>query len=118
MSKPCLSLSENDTLCIVSPSSEFPKGLFTEQERKDGGIVIHFLVILYMFLAVAIICEDYFIPSLEIISERKCHQKALKCKTHLETFILQIFSLKKTLILCYCRVLSNIKVMVNPKPEM
>ncbi|XP_073474773.1 sodium/potassium/calcium exchanger 5 isoform X1 [Aquarana catesbeiana] len=62
--------AENDTLCIVSPSSEFPKGLFTEQERKDGGIVIHFLVILYMFLAVAIICEDYFIPSLEIISER------------------------------------------------
>ncbi|KAM5172638.1 sodium/potassium/calcium exchanger 5 isoform 2-T2 [Mantella aurantiaca] len=61
---------ENYTLCIVSPSSEFPKGLFTEQERKDGGIVIHFLVILYMFLAVSIVCDDYFIPSLEIISER------------------------------------------------
>ncbi|CAI9612465.1 unnamed protein product, partial [Staurois parvus] len=60
----------NDTLCIVSPSSEFPKGLFTEQERKDGGIVIHFLVILYMFLAVSIVCDGYFIPSLEIISER------------------------------------------------
>ncbi|XP_069812696.1 sodium/potassium/calcium exchanger 5 [Dendropsophus ebraccatus] len=61
---------ENDTLCIFSPSSEFPKGLFTEQERKDGGIVIHFLVIAYMFLAVAIVCDEYFIPSLEGISER------------------------------------------------
>ncbi|KAM9313044.1 sodium/potassium/calcium exchanger 5 [Gastrophryne carolinensis] len=61
---------ENDTLCIFSPSSEFPKGLFTEQERRDGGVVIHFLVILYMFLAISIVCEDYFLPSLEIISER------------------------------------------------
>ncbi|KAM4747299.1 sodium/potassium/calcium exchanger 5 [Rhinophrynus dorsalis] len=61
---------ENETLCIFSPSSEFPEGFFTEQERKDGGIVIHFLIILYMFLAVAVVCEDYFIPSLEVISER------------------------------------------------
>ncbi|XP_073509160.1 sodium/potassium/calcium exchanger 5 isoform X3 [Phyllobates terribilis] len=62
--------AENETLCVFSPSSEFPKGLFTEQERRDGGIIIHFLVILYMFLAVAIVCDVYFIPSLEVISER------------------------------------------------
>ncbi|KAM3926417.1 sodium/potassium/calcium exchanger 5 [Leptodactylus fuscus] len=61
--------TENATLCVFSPSSEFPKGLFAEQERKDGGILIHFLVVLYMFLAVATICEEYFIPSLEVISE-------------------------------------------------
>ncbi|XP_075711339.1 sodium/potassium/calcium exchanger 5 isoform X2 [Rhinoderma darwinii] len=62
--------AENETLCVFSPSSEFPKGLFTEQERRDGGIIIHFLVITYMFLAVAIVCEEYFLPSLEVISER------------------------------------------------
>ncbi|XP_069622118.1 sodium/potassium/calcium exchanger 5 isoform X1 [Ranitomeya imitator] len=62
--------AENETLCVFSPSSEFPKGLFTEQERRDGGIIIHFLVIIYMFLAVAIVCDEYFIPSLELISER------------------------------------------------
>ncbi|XP_053573437.1 sodium/potassium/calcium exchanger 5 [Bombina bombina] len=61
---------ENETLCIISPSSEFPNGFFTDQERKDGGIIIHFLIILYMFLAVAIVCEDYFLPSLEVISDR------------------------------------------------
>ncbi|XP_075061309.1 sodium/potassium/calcium exchanger 5 isoform X1 [Mixophyes fleayi] len=60
---------DNETLCIFPPSSEFPKGFFTDQERRDGVIVIHFIVILYMFLAVAIICDDYFIPSLEVISE-------------------------------------------------
>ncbi|NXH02464.1 NCKX5 protein, partial [Loxia leucoptera] len=59
----------NGTRCILSSSSEFPEGFFTPQERKDGGIVIYFIIILYMFLAVSIVCDDYFLPSLEIISE-------------------------------------------------
>ncbi|XP_064373406.1 sodium/potassium/calcium exchanger 5 isoform X1 [Dromaius novaehollandiae] len=59
----------NETSCLPSSSSEFPEGFFTPQERKDGGIVIYFIIILYMFLAVSIVCDDYFLPSLEIISE-------------------------------------------------
>ncbi|XP_008119677.2 sodium/potassium/calcium exchanger 5 isoform X1 [Anolis carolinensis] len=60
---------ENKSQCILSPSSEFPEGFFTQQEREDGGIIIYFIIILYMFLAVSIVCDDYFLPSLEIISE-------------------------------------------------
>uniref|UniRef100_A0ABI7XAA2 Solute carrier family 24 member 5 n=1 Tax=Felis catus TaxID=9685 RepID=A0ABI7XAA2_FELCA len=59
----------NSTQCIVPPSLEFPEGFFTKQERTDGGIVIYFLIILYMFMAVSIVCDEYFLPSLEIISE-------------------------------------------------
>ncbi|XP_033904681.3 sodium/potassium/calcium exchanger 5 [Acipenser ruthenus] len=61
---------ENETRCVPPPSSEFPEAFFTPQERKDGGIVIYFMIIFYMLLAVAIVCEDYFLPSLEMISER------------------------------------------------
>ncbi|XP_037012377.2 sodium/potassium/calcium exchanger 5 [Artibeus jamaicensis] len=61
--------TENSTRCVISPSSEFPEGFFTKQERADGGIVIYFLIILYMFMAVSIVCDKYFLPSLEIISE-------------------------------------------------
>ncbi|XP_053449904.1 sodium/potassium/calcium exchanger 5 isoform X4 [Nycticebus coucang] len=61
--------TENSTQCVISPSSEFPEGFFTKQERRDGGIIIYFLIILYMFMAVSIVCEEYFLPSLEIISE-------------------------------------------------
>uniref|UniRef100_A0A2K6GGJ8 Solute carrier family 24 member 5 n=1 Tax=Propithecus coquereli TaxID=379532 RepID=A0A2K6GGJ8_PROCO len=63
--------TENSTQCVISPSSEFPEGFFTKQERRDGGIIIYFLIILYMFMAVSIVCEEYFLPSLEIISECK-----------------------------------------------
>nr|XP_044620871.1 sodium/potassium/calcium exchanger 5 isoform X2 [Equus asinus] len=59
----------NSTQCVMSSSSEFPEGFFTKQERAEGGIVIYFLIILYMFLAVSIVCDEYFLPSLEIISE-------------------------------------------------
>ncbi|XP_005998356.1 sodium/potassium/calcium exchanger 5 [Latimeria chalumnae] len=61
---------ENETQCVSSPSSEFPEGFFTEQERKDGGIVIYFIIIFYMLLAASIVCNEYFLPSLEVISER------------------------------------------------
>lgn len=64
-------LSENETECVFPQSSEFPEGFFTVQERKDGGIIIYFMIIFYMLLAIAIICDDYFLPSLEVISERK-----------------------------------------------
>ncbi|XP_058485282.1 sodium/potassium/calcium exchanger 5 [Solea solea] len=61
---------ENESECISPQSSEFPEAFFTLQERKDGGLVIHFLLIFFMLLAVAIVCDDYFLPSLEVISER------------------------------------------------
>ncbi|XP_068597807.1 sodium/potassium/calcium exchanger 5 [Brachionichthys hirsutus] len=61
---------ENETECVFLLSSEFPDGFFTVQERKDGGLVIYFMIIFYMLLAVSVVCDDYFLPSLEVISER------------------------------------------------
>ncbi|XP_069767673.1 sodium/potassium/calcium exchanger 5 [Narcine bancroftii] len=63
-------LTENSTNCVKSPSSEFPRGLFSTVERKEGGIIIHILVILYMLMAIDLVCEDYFLPALEVISDR------------------------------------------------
>lgn len=42
---------------------------FNTQERQDGWIVIYFLGMIYMFLALAIVCDDYFVPALECITE-------------------------------------------------
>lgn len=73
-----LSLAGNSTQCVISPSSEFPEGFFTKQESTDGGIVIYFLITLYMLMAVSIVCDEYFLPSLEIISECKCPKISLQ----------------------------------------
>ncbi|XP_037549138.1 sodium/potassium/calcium exchanger 5 [Nematolebias whitei] len=61
---------ENESECVPPQASDFPAGFFTVQERKDGGLVIYFLLIFYMLLAVSRVCDGYFLPSLEVISER------------------------------------------------
>jgi len=37
---------------------------------SDGGWALHVLAILYLFLGIAIVCDDFFTPSLEIICEK------------------------------------------------
>merc|ERR1719421_2785298 len=35
-----------------------------------GGIILWFLIMLYMFKALGTVCDEYFVPSLEMISEK------------------------------------------------
>ena len=39
--------------------------------RKHGGVIIHILVATYMFVGLAIVCDDYFVPALDRIAEGK-----------------------------------------------
>uniref|UniRef100_A0A3B4B7B7 Sodium/calcium exchanger membrane region domain-containing protein n=1 Tax=Periophthalmus magnuspinnatus TaxID=409849 RepID=A0A3B4B7B7_9GOBI len=48
---------------------EFPEDIFTKEQRKNGAVCLHALCAIYMFYALAIVCDDYFVPSLEKISE-------------------------------------------------
>jgi len=51
-----------------SPSiADFPKDLFSQHQRTQGAFLIHVVVAIYMCIALAIICEHYFVPSLEVI---------------------------------------------------
>uniref|UniRef100_A0A4W5R6G2 Solute carrier family 24 member 3 n=1 Tax=Hucho hucho TaxID=62062 RepID=A0A4W5R6G2_9TELE len=49
---------------------EFPTDLFTHRERTEGAVALHVLCAMYMFIALALVCDDYFVPSLEKICER------------------------------------------------
>ncbi|KAI1898647.1 hypothetical protein AGOR_G00074530 [Albula goreensis] len=48
---------------------EFPEDIFTKEQRRRGAVLLHVLCAIYMFYALAIVCDDYFVPSLEKISE-------------------------------------------------
>ncbi|XP_054712115.1 sodium/potassium/calcium exchanger 5-like isoform X2 [Uloborus diversus] len=62
----------NDSLfrCIPSGISSFPSDFFTQEERQRGGVIIHLLLTAYICAMIAVVCDDYFIPSLEIISDK------------------------------------------------
>ncbi|KAM7367724.1 hypothetical protein PAMP_014004 [Pampus punctatissimus] len=55
--------------CSEPAIHEFPNDLFTNNERKSGAILLHIVAALYMFLALAITCDEYFVTSLEKICE-------------------------------------------------
>ncbi|XP_016084562.1 sodium/potassium/calcium exchanger 4-like [Sinocyclocheilus grahami] len=56
--------------CTEPAIREFPDDIFTNDERKSGGVLLHIIAALYMFLALAIVCDDYFVMSLEKICEK------------------------------------------------
>lgn len=57
------------TNCTPRAVEQFPRDVFSQSEREGGALVVHVTVAVYMFLALAIVCDDYFVPSLELISE-------------------------------------------------
>nr|XP_040031083.1 sodium/potassium/calcium exchanger 3-like isoform X2 [Gasterosteus aculeatus aculeatus] len=63
-------LKDNKTDRISrSAISDFPEDIFTPEQRRHGAVLLHVLAAIYMFHALAIVCEFYFVPSLEKVSE-------------------------------------------------
>ncbi|KAM7027472.1 sodium/potassium/calcium exchanger 3 isoform 3-T3 [Passerculus sandwichensis] len=56
--------------CTEPALHEFPNDIFTNEDRRHGAVVLHVLCAVYMFYALAIVCDDFFVPSLEKICER------------------------------------------------
>ena len=60
----------NTTIPCTKPSiDEFPRDVFTQNQRRYGAVLCHVFLALYMFIALAFVCDDYFISSLDKICE-------------------------------------------------
>ena len=57
--------------CTPPAIEQFPEPLMDNYYRKRGGLVIHIFVAFYMFIGLAIVCDDYFVPALDRIAEGK-----------------------------------------------
>ncbi|CAH2042057.1 unnamed protein product, partial [Iphiclides podalirius] len=64
----------NATNATLQPDEEkaplFPEDLFTEEQRRSGAVLLHVLGMGYMFVALAIVCDEFFVPALDVIIER------------------------------------------------
>ncbi|XP_041926648.1 sodium/potassium/calcium exchanger 2-like isoform X5 [Alosa sapidissima] len=49
---------------------EYPQDLFTLAERRQGAVLLHMFGMLYMFIALAIVCDEFFVPALTVITEK------------------------------------------------
>eukprot|EP00238_Polyblepharides_amylifera_P012469 CAMPEP_0196580814 /NCGR_PEP_ID=MMETSP1081-20130531/30753_1 /TAXON_ID=36882 /ORGANISM="Pyramimonas amylifera, Strain CCMP720" /LENGTH=582 /DNA_ID=CAMNT_0041900809 /DNA_START=550 /DNA_END=2298 /DNA_ORIENTATION=+ len=53
--------SNNDT------QSEYPPELLDHDQKAAGGIVLYCIGVLYMFVFLAIVCDEFFVPALEVM---------------------------------------------------
>ncbi|XP_054656641.1 sodium/potassium/calcium exchanger 2-like isoform X7 [Dunckerocampus dactyliophorus] len=49
---------------------EYPPDLFSLEERRQGAVILHMFGMIYMFIALAIVCDEFFVPALTVITEK------------------------------------------------
>ncbi|XP_060599008.1 sodium/potassium/calcium exchanger 2-like isoform X2 [Ruditapes philippinarum] len=59
-------LSENTT----DAGFQYPPDAFSLEQRRDGAVILHVICLIYMFVALAIVCDEFFVPSLSVVIER------------------------------------------------
>jgi len=48
----------------------FPPDIFTKEQIKQGAVAFYILGVIYMFVALAIVCDEFFVPALDVIIEK------------------------------------------------
>lgn len=65
-----LALDGNGSLVVHNKTPLFPEDLFSVEQRRQGALVLHVIGVMYMFVALAIVCDEFFVPSLDVIIEK------------------------------------------------
>ncbi|XP_036226896.2 sodium/potassium/calcium exchanger Nckx30C isoform X3 [Bactrocera oleae] len=64
-------MNGNETAPVnVTKAPLFPKDLFTKEQLENGAVICHIIGVIYMFVALAIVCDEFFVPSLDVIIEK------------------------------------------------
>lgn len=79
--------------CTPPAIEQFPRPLMGPSVRIHGGLVIHVLVAVFTFLGLAIVCDDYFVSSLDRICEGKSFLE-VDATRHLELMFVFVVELK------------------------
>ncbi|XP_042682811.1 sodium/potassium/calcium exchanger 2 [Centrocercus urophasianus] len=62
--------AEHDNATEEHSKGEYPEDLFSLEERRKGAVILHVIGMIYMFIALAIVCDEFFVPSLTVITEK------------------------------------------------
>ncbi|XP_071752610.2 sodium/potassium/calcium exchanger 1 [Centroberyx gerrardi] len=49
---------------------EYPRDIFSIEDRRRGWVVLHIFGMLYMFVSLAIVCDEFFVPALGVITDK------------------------------------------------
>uniref|UniRef100_A0A0R3RQD1 Sodium/calcium exchanger membrane region domain-containing protein n=1 Tax=Elaeophora elaphi TaxID=1147741 RepID=A0A0R3RQD1_9BILA len=66
----CYSNGTKRTVANSNDAGQFPPDQFTLEQRRHGAIILHITGLIYMFIALAIVCDEFFVPSLGVITDK------------------------------------------------
>uniref|UniRef100_A0A3B5AVQ6 Sodium/potassium/calcium exchanger 1 n=1 Tax=Stegastes partitus TaxID=144197 RepID=A0A3B5AVQ6_9TELE len=49
---------------------EYPEDLFSVEDRRRGWVMLHIFGMVYMFVSLAIVCDEFFVPALGVIIDK------------------------------------------------
>jgi len=49
---------------------EYPEDIFSIQDRRRGWVILHIFGMMYMFVSLAIVCDEFFVPALGVITDK------------------------------------------------
>ncbi|XP_016406036.1 sodium/potassium/calcium exchanger 1-like isoform X2 [Sinocyclocheilus rhinocerous] len=49
---------------------EYPEDIFSIEDRRNGWVVLHIFGMVYMFASLAIVCDEFFVPTLGVITDK------------------------------------------------
>ncbi|XP_067005325.1 sodium/potassium/calcium exchanger 4 isoform X3 [Anabrus simplex] len=56
--------------CTPPAIEDFPPDLLTPEQRRHGGVLLHAALACYLFVLLAIVCDDYFVPSIKLLCDK------------------------------------------------
>ena len=60
----------HEEMCIPLAIHQFPEDLIGKENRERGGVLVHIFAAFYIFGCLAYLCDCYFVPALEVLTER------------------------------------------------
>ncbi|XP_065813255.1 sodium/potassium/calcium exchanger 1-like isoform X2 [Labrus bergylta] len=49
---------------------EYPEDIFSVEDRRRGWVILHVIGMMYMFMSLAIVCDEFFVPALGVITDK------------------------------------------------
>ncbi|XP_076588416.1 sodium/potassium/calcium exchanger 1-like isoform X2 [Chaetodon auriga] len=49
---------------------EYPVDYFSVEDRRRGWVILHIIGMMYMFISLAIVCDEFFVPALGVITDK------------------------------------------------
>jgi K+-dependent Na+/Ca+ exchanger-like protein len=61
---------ESSSSPLIEARSLYPPEVLDNSEKRHGGFLLYVLCLFYMFCALAIVCDEFFVPALEVIIDK------------------------------------------------